>query len=348
MNNLSNFKLVLVEGIPGSGKSTTAQYISRCLEQNGIPSQWFCEENLKHPAYAFDSLESMSVVLRDLSAGRFEKVIESALAQWKRFALHVQESDRVTVVDSCLFGYLSWSLFPNGADRNQILEYIQSVEETLESCNPMVVYFYQDDIESSLKRIIQRRGNETEQEFISNATECKYGKRNRLSGFAGLVSYWEEYRRITDEAYACLGFPKITIENSRGEWTRYYQQITDFLGVSPLNKLVLSDERLAAFTGRYQECLTDNPILLDITIHDGGLLVSGHPLIWMTTPLLPISDLSFHVSSLPFTMQFVVQREGLVSGVELDGPDQFSGSVKSMFRKLNVNAPDKYTVADRL
>lgn len=335
MNNLSNFKLVLVEGIPGSGKSTTAQYISRCLEQNDIPCQWFYEENLKHPVYSFDSLESMSVLLRDLSAGRFEKVIESALAQWKRFARRVQESDRVTVIDSCIFGYLAWSLFPNGADRDQILEYIKSVEETLESCNPVVVYFYQHDIESSLKRIIQRRGNETEQQFISNATECKYGKMNRMHGFAGLVSYWEEYRRITDEAYSCLGFPKITIENSRGEWIRYYKQITDFLGVSPLRKFVISDQRLVALTGRYQECSGDNPIVLDITVHDGRLFVSGHPSIWASTALLPINDLKFHVSSLPFTMQFVVEREGLVSGVELDGPDQLSGSVKSMFRRLN-------------
>ncbi|QSO54305.1 hypothetical protein JZ785_11355 [Alicyclobacillus curvatus] len=89
------------------------------------------------------------------------------------------------------------------------------MEATLKLCNPMVVYFYQNDIESSLKQIIQRRGNETEQVFITNATECNYGKRNRLSGFTGLVSYWTEYRRITDEAYSYLGFPKITMVVSR-------------------------------------------------------------------------------------------------------------------------------------
>ncbi|QSO55077.1 hypothetical protein JZ785_11360 [Alicyclobacillus curvatus] len=114
---MSNFKLILVEGIPGSGKSTTAQYISRCLEQNGIPSEWFYEENSNHPVYAFDSLESMSVLVRRLSEGQFDEVIEGALDYWERFALHVQRSGRVTVIDSCLFGYLTWSLFPNGADR---------------------------------------------------------------------------------------------------------------------------------------------------------------------------------------------------------------------------------------
>jgi len=333
VDNLSNCNLVLIEGIPGSGKSTTAQYIARCLQQNGIPCQWFSEEDSKHPVYIFDSLESMSVLVKDLSEGHFDRVIETALAQWKRFARHVQESGRVTVIDSCLFGYLTWSLFPNGADRNQILEYIASVEETLKSCNTMVVYFCQDDLESSLKRIINRRGNQTEEEFISNATECEYGKRNRLSGFSGLVSYWEEYRRITDEAYSCLGFRKMALENSRGEWQRYYQQIADFLGVPPLKELEVSEEMVAAFTGKYQDCWADNPIVLDITVHDGGLLVSGHPLIWRSTPLLPINDLTFHVSSLPFTMQFAVGRDGLASRVELDGPGQLSGTVKSIFRR---------------
>ncbi len=43
-------KLILVEGIPGSGKTTTADYIHNYLNQNNIPNLLYKEGNLDHPA----------------------------------------------------------------------------------------------------------------------------------------------------------------------------------------------------------------------------------------------------------------------------------------------------------
>ncbi|TCN26029.1 hypothetical protein [Mesobacillus foraminis] len=43
-------KLILVEGLPGSGKSTTAQLIHDILLENDIETQLFLEGNLNHPA----------------------------------------------------------------------------------------------------------------------------------------------------------------------------------------------------------------------------------------------------------------------------------------------------------
>ncbi|KAE8561814.1 MULTISPECIES: hypothetical protein [Paenibacillus] len=43
-------KLVMVEGIPGSGKSTLSQYIQDTLNKHRIESELFLEGNLRHPA----------------------------------------------------------------------------------------------------------------------------------------------------------------------------------------------------------------------------------------------------------------------------------------------------------
>jgi len=45
-----NTKLILVEGLPGSGKSTTAQLINEILKERNIPSILFLEGDLDHPA----------------------------------------------------------------------------------------------------------------------------------------------------------------------------------------------------------------------------------------------------------------------------------------------------------
>jgi len=43
-------KLVLVEGIPGSGKTTTATFVKRLLDRHDVPNRLFCEGDLDHPA----------------------------------------------------------------------------------------------------------------------------------------------------------------------------------------------------------------------------------------------------------------------------------------------------------
>lgn len=43
-------KLILVEGIPGGGKTTTADYIHNYLNQNNIPNHLYMEGDLNHPA----------------------------------------------------------------------------------------------------------------------------------------------------------------------------------------------------------------------------------------------------------------------------------------------------------
>ncbi|MGQ3477326.1 hypothetical protein [Paenibacillus sp. TY11] len=52
MANLSSTKtkLVIVEGIPGSGKSTLSRYIHDILNMHKIESELFLEGNLRHPA----------------------------------------------------------------------------------------------------------------------------------------------------------------------------------------------------------------------------------------------------------------------------------------------------------
>ncbi|OQR56967.1 hypothetical protein CDB3_09820 [Bacillus sp. CDB3] len=45
-----NTKLIIVEGLPGFGKSTTAKLINEILSQNKIEVELFLEGNLNHPA----------------------------------------------------------------------------------------------------------------------------------------------------------------------------------------------------------------------------------------------------------------------------------------------------------
>lgn len=76
-------KLVLIEGLPGFGKTTTAQLVHEILTEMNIKSQLFLEGNLEHPAdydgvacfkkYEFDQLLSTHENFRDLLSNRMIK-----------------------------------------------------------------------------------------------------------------------------------------------------------------------------------------------------------------------------------------------------------------------------------
>src|SRR5438093_740306 len=118
-------RLILVEGIPGSGKSTLAQFVETQLAAVGIPITWWYEEQRGHPVYIFDDRASLQNVLADLNAHHFDQLVTAALAKWRQLAADLVQSERVVVLDGCLFGYLTWSLFAYDAPSDLIADYVQ-------------------------------------------------------------------------------------------------------------------------------------------------------------------------------------------------------------------------------
>lgn len=73
-------KLILIEGLPGFGKSTAAQLVYEILTEAGNNAQLFLEGNLDHPA-DYDGAACLTKAEYDEPAGdvgRFKAYIKSA------------------------------------------------------------------------------------------------------------------------------------------------------------------------------------------------------------------------------------------------------------------------------
>jgi thymidylate kinase len=320
---LIDTKLILVEGLPGSGKSTTSQYISECLTQSGVKNKWWYEEESGHPVYLFNSEESMQQVISNLNNGNYEMVIKKAIEQWRVFSVSLQNTDKVIVVDSTFFGYLSWTLFPKNAPTETIEKYLLEVEDILSPCRPMLIYFHQNDIYSALKKICERRGGNTAEQFIRNACQSPYGKERSLTGFDGMVSFWQDYRTFTDKIFAKIRIRKLSIENSECKWNEYLQRIINFLGISITEKKETSLEEIDHFVGIYK----NNEITCEVYRSGDALYIDGFQQIWPKSKLLHRVGNKFDVESLPIQITFESNK------IYMNGPQLFGGEVKGMFIK---------------
>jgi thymidylate kinase len=328
-------KLICTEGIPGSGKSSTAQYLSRMLDQLGHPNKWWYEEVVGHPVYVYNDAASAIQIVNDLSNGNYRDVIVKALNRWEQFAEYVDSSDEVILIDGCLLGYLTWSLFPNNVAEAEIVTYLKAVEVIIKKLNPCLIYFYQDDLDAALRKIINRRGNESEKFMIERVSESLYGKTHDLIGFDGVVTYWKQYRKVMDHLYDQLQISKLKIENLLDDWPTYYDQIKKFIGIVPTSELDESTPDLHLNVGNYS--YTDkiyHEHICTVQWESGKLFVDGLPQVWTNTELLPNLGGIFDVASLPFKIRFLLNPVDSKMQLHLFGPALLDGNVKCIATKI--------------
>jgi thymidylate kinase len=131
--------LILIEGVPGAGKSSLARHLRDVLNAAGRPVRWWSEEELGHPVYVFQDDAGLNQCIADLTAGRYEAVVRSALEQWQRFADEISQSDTTVIMDGCLSIYLTYTLLFYDVPERQITAYVDEIVRIITPCDPRLV-----------------------------------------------------------------------------------------------------------------------------------------------------------------------------------------------------------------
>jgi hypothetical protein len=325
-------KLILLEGMPGAGKSTLAQGVERELELAGVAARWWYEEELGHPVYCFRDLVGLRRVVADLGNGRHGRVIESALATWREFAASVAARDEIVVLDGCLFGYLTWSLFPFGVSEAEILDYVAGVAAILRAVEPCVVYIRPDDVAASWRRLFAARGEVWAESAVARATTSAYGERNGLVGFEGLVAYWQAYQRLVDETFARLPLTKLTLGMGEGQ-ASFLPTVLEFLGIEPGSNAVALEGGLARYVGSYLRRDGVAAAGAQVALRDGTLSLAGVPELWPQNRLLPVGKGEFAVEAFPFRVKFADDAPGLGTQMAIEGPELLGGVVAGRYAR---------------
>lgn len=222
-------KLIFVEGIIGSGKSTTARFLTERLHQQQIAAQSMREGGQGHPVRVSGSLLHPFQVWRDLKVDQF---ITRSLRKWRDFVRAARQSDSVTVCDGQLFHGNMTDLLLMNADPLVLHTYVDKVVDILHDLAPVLIYLYQADIGQALRMVCDARGPEWEAYQVNWKMPSPYGTQRGLAGFAGLVHLYQDYRTISDEIVAALSIPTLSIDNTAGSWPAYYQDMVVFLDMT--------------------------------------------------------------------------------------------------------------------
>lgn len=220
-------RLIFVEGIMGSGKSTTARWLARLFRRAGIPARPVPEAR-PHPTNVFRTLPHWKQPWLDLTA---EELMSRSYANWQAFVGQALSKPHIFVFDGQLFHGDFTSLFLMGCPPASLRQYVQTVLQLAGPLHPKIIYCYQDDVVQALDRIGAQRGQGWVESQVAWKVASPYGRQHGLAGIDGWKQLYRDYRQVTDMCLQTLSIPKIEIETSAGEWSSYQMRICKFLNL---------------------------------------------------------------------------------------------------------------------
>ena len=255
MNNL-----IIVEGLPCSGKSTTSKHIA-----DKFNMQYFDEGSGRHPAdYEFHAFVQMTelqkfsldeqnkiiekseqkscgiiVPLSEFRGDLFEKLLQYKiydflpwetekpvmLDKWREFVNNRKPNEKYVFNCVLLQNPMCETMMRFGFSREKSAEYIGEICSIIKPMNPAVVYLKNSNISESVKKAVSERGDDWLNMVIDYHCNGVYGKSEKLSGFEGYISALEERQRRELEILSSADIDYIVLDDPQKNWEAAYREL---------------------------------------------------------------------------------------------------------------------------
>ena len=215
-------QLWLVEGIPGSGKSTTAGLLHDACVSRGRAARWWLEEARDHPV--------TSVALKASAA---EPDFPTRCLEAFRAVL--ESENGVLILDGAAMQSTIRFMFANRREVGEIADYFDRWSVLVE---PMVPGFVLLDIDDPARHyldfLIPLRGAEWTGKLVRYVEGTPVGRANAWLGIDGLIRFWSAYQDLCREMLSRFAGPMLIFPADPSRDNGLDPAIHEFFGLGPL------------------------------------------------------------------------------------------------------------------
>lgn len=284
-------KLVMVEGIPGSGKSSTARFIALQLERNGYDTELFHESTFLHPIILeeniYDSVQWQS----------------SYMSKWNQFLNDNAGKQSVFVFESVLFQSPIINLLHLDTDRAEIIRFIDDLLSSLFRVDCNLVYLYQQDAIVGINRMMAARGGDLWlKKTYEKFKHLPYYTNRGQSDKELHLTFLHDYSEIAGAVYSKCMINSMAIDNTTWDWSQDYRTIMDFLGLAIYPDPNLSLAELEVFVGLFRN--DELGLTIQIQLGKDGLYTFGDQ------KLKPRDKNKFYLDNISMSLEFMFNDSG--------------------------------------
>lgn len=230
-------RLILCDGLPGSGKTTTTQQLWLHLDDLGHPAQWWFEHQLNHPVLGFGPARE---ALR-AGAASFRGSMAAAHAGWARLAAAAAETDGTVLIESTLLQTTLGSQLLMDWSRSDVIAHFERTRALLAPAEPVLIHLRPAEVERALRTACERRGPWFLEFLQGEFAATPRGRRVGRSDFRALLDYFRERGELSDELAARFPGRVLVHDNSDADWVRQRRAITEFLALPPMPEATVPD-----------------------------------------------------------------------------------------------------------
>jgi hypothetical protein len=230
-------QLIFVEGLPGSGKTTTASWLASRLPSERLMVNLLLEHQPEHPLNVGGHLHPSGYTTGEAFFLRYTSAsfVQESLQRWQAFVRAALQAEAISVLDSYPFQNTVRVLLQLNATPDCMRAYAGQVEALMMPLQPVLIYFNQRDLIHAchhLSTISAQRGKAWTDYVVELVTHCPYAMARHLEGFSGALTVIRDYKQLTDSLLRQSRVPRLVLEDCAGGWEGCYQQIEAFLGLA--------------------------------------------------------------------------------------------------------------------
>lgn len=205
-------RLILVEGLSGSGKTTTVRQLAERLAERGVSAVAYWESHPENPIV-------IGPILPDLS-GTIRRYIGRSdfLGDWRRLVQRLQREDCTVLLESRLVQNAAMFRILANHSADDACLHTARIVECIEGLDPLLIYLRMSDPSTHARRALETSPRDWVRLALTELERTPWFRSRRLAGCEGWVEFQRHWASLLDELVRSLQIEVLTVTDPHRDW----------------------------------------------------------------------------------------------------------------------------------
>jgi hypothetical protein len=204
-------RLILVEGMIGSGKTTTAGHLADWLSRRGEDVRAFDEGDADHPIRT-RRVDELLAAPAPGDPGAY------SAGQWRLLAERCLRDEQTVILESVFLQNSVMPAFIDGAPAAAVADICAEIQRQAAPAEPFLVYLRPIDIAAAIARVHQTRGEPWSSRNLDFVENSPWARRRNLRGRDAVVQLYQAWDPVASELFDRYPFGKLIVPDPHHDW----------------------------------------------------------------------------------------------------------------------------------